>query len=347
MGPLATALSFLLLSFAVTSALIIPFINVLYRLRFQRTAGSTKDAFGKLTPIFNTYHKSKAGVPIGGGLLIIVVVTVLFGLSILILNYFNRDITSIHRNQMAEVFILLFTFLSFGALGLYDDIKKFFNLKSEGFFGLKLSHKLALQIILATTIASMTYYWLGIDILNIPFLGAWHLGILFIPFATFMIVAFSNAVNITDGLDGLAPGILMISLFALWFLSASILDVPLTIFIALWLGAIISFLYFNVFPARIFLGDVGSLAFGATLAVIGLLLGKVIALNVIGFIFVLEITSSFIQLVSKKFRKRKVFPAAPIHLTLQAWGWEEPKIVQRAWLVQIMLTIFGLWLAVL
>jgi len=117
--------------------------------------------------------------------------------------------------------------------------------------------------------------------------------------------------------------------------------------LALFIGSLISFLYFNVFPARIFMGDVGSLAFGATLAVVGLLLGKVIALVVISFIFVLEISTSLIQLFSKKFLKRKVFPAAPIHLSLQKLGWEEPKIVQRAWLLQIMLTIFGVWLAVL
>jgi phospho-N-acetylmuramoyl-pentapeptide-transferase len=92
------------------------------------------------------------------------------------------------------------------------------------------------------------------------------------------------------------------------------------------------------------MGDVGSLAFGATLAVVGLLLGKAFALVVIGFIFVLEISSSFAQLMSKKFLKRKILPAAPFHLTLQKYGWEEPKIVQRAWLIQILLTLFGLWL---
>lgn len=122
---------------------------------------------------------------------------------------------------------------------------------------------------------------------------------------------------------------------------------PLSMFLALWLGAIISFLYFNIFPARLFLGDVGALAFGATLAVVGLLLGKVIALVVIGFIFVFEIFTSTAQMLSKKFRKKKLFPVSPFHLWLQYHGWEEPKIVQRAWLVQIMLTIFGVWLAML
>ena len=92
------------------------------------------------------------------------------------------------------------------------------------------------------------------------------------------------------------------------------------------------------------MGDVGSLSFGATLAVVGLLIGKPFALIIIGFIFVMEITSSFAQLLSKRFFKKRLLPAAPIHLTLQKMGWEEPKIVQRAWLLQILLTIFGVWL---
>ena len=347
MGPFATALGILMLAFVVTSILIIPFVNLLYRLKFLRAHQITTDAFGKLTPIFYKFHRSKAGVPVGGGLLVIFVVSVLFAITIPILSYSGRDITSVYRNLNAEMYIIFFTMISFGLLGLYDDIKKFFRFKPVGFFGLTLKFKLILQIILASIISILLYKTLGINFIHVPFIGIIPLGALFVPFATITIVSFSNAVNITDGLDGLASGSLMISLFGLWFLSAAILDVPLTVFLALWLGSLISFLYFNVFPARIFMGDVGSLAFGATLAVVGLLLGKVVALVIIGFIFVLEISSSLLQLVSKKWRKKKIFPAAPIHLTLQAYGWEEPKIVQRAWLLQIMLTIFGVWLAVL
>ncbi|MFH0943390.1 MAG: phospho-N-acetylmuramoyl-pentapeptide-transferase, partial [Candidatus Beckwithbacteria bacterium] len=136
-------------------------------------------------------------------------------------------------------------------------------------------------------------------------------------------------------------------LFAFWFLSASILDTPLSFFLALWLGSLISFLYFNVYPARIWLGDVGALAFGATFAVVGLLLGKVMALLIIGGIFIIEILSSFLQLLSKKFTGKKLFPVSPLHLWLQLIGWEEPKIVTRAILAGIMLAIFGVWLAVI
>ncbi len=347
MGSLSLVLGFLIFSFIVTSIFIVPFINTLYRFKFQRAQQTTRDAFGKLTPIFDAFHHHKVGVPVGGGLLVIIVVALLFALIFPLLQMYGIPVTSVYTDHRAEVNVIFFTLLSFGILGLYDDVKKFFRFEKTGFFGLRLKHKLLLQIILALIVACMLYFNLGISFVHVPFIGTFHLGLFYIPFAAFTIVAFTNAVNITDGLDGLASGTLMISLFGLWFLSASILDMPLALFLALWIGSLISFLYFNVFPARMFMGDVGALAFGATLAVVGLLLGKVIALGVIGFIFVMEITSSFLQLVSKRFRHKKIFPAAPFHLWLQKHGWEEPKIVQRAWLVQILLTMFGVWLAVI
>lgn len=344
---MALLLGLLLFSFTVTSIAIVPFINLLYQLKFQRAHQITKDAFGKRTPIFDKFHSQKAGTPVGGGLLIVILVSILFATILPILSFLGIEITSVYQNAQAEINILFFTFLSFSILGFYDDIKKFFGFKQSGFFGMRLRVKLFLQIALATIISCMMYFSLGISILHIPFIGTFQLGMGFIPFATFVIVAFANAVNITDGLDGLASGILLISLFGLWFLSASILDIPLSIFIAMWLGSLVSFLYFNVFPARLFMGDVGSLSFGATLAVIGLLLGKTVALIIIGFIFVLEISSSAAQLLSKKYLGKKIIAATPFHLFLQHHGWEEPKIVQRAWLVQIMLTLFGVWLAVI
>lgn len=347
MSSLALSLGFLIFSFIFTFLSIVPFINLLYHLKFQRAQQVTRDAFGKMTPIFDKFHGFKAGVPVGGGLLVIMVVSALFALILPLFPLFGIEVTSVYASYQAEINVLFFTFFSFGILGLYDDIKKFFGFQKEKFFGLRLSHKLGLQIVLATITAAMLYFNLGISILHVPFFGTFHLGWWFIPFAIFVIVAFANAVNITDGLDGLASGTLMISLFGLWFLSSTILDVPLSLFLVLWIGSLISFLYFNVFPARLFMGDVGAMAFGATLAVVGLLLGKTIALVVIGFVFVFEITTSFAQLLSKRFLKRKLIPAAPFHLTLQQYGWEEPKIVQRVWLIQIILTLFGVWLAVI
>jgi phospho-N-acetylmuramoyl-pentapeptide-transferase len=347
MGSLALLLGFLMFSFIVTSTFIIPFINTLYALRFQRAEQKTLDAFGKRTPIFDKFHQQKAGVPVGGGLLVVTIVSLLFMFLMPILSVIGIDVTSNYTNIRMEINVVFFTFLSFAILGLYDDIKKFFKFDKAAFFGLKLKHKFLLQILLALIISCLLYFNLGISIVNVPFVGTLHLGLFYIPFSVFVIVSFANALNITDGLDGLASGVLMISLFGVWFLSASILDVPVSVFIALWLGSLVSFLYFNVFPARMFMGDVGALSFGATLAVIGLLLGKSIAFAVIGAIFVFEIATSLMQLISKKIWKRKLFPAAPFHLFLQNYGWEEPKIVQRAWLVQIILTIFGVWLALI
>jgi phospho-N-acetylmuramoyl-pentapeptide-transferase len=347
MGALALLLGVLLFSFIVTSVAIVPFVNLLYDLKFQRAKQKTLDAFGHRTLIFDKFHKAKAGVPVGGGLLVITVVSLLFAFVLPLLQIFGIKITSNYQNVRAEINIIFFTFLSFAILGLYDDVKKFFQFNNDEFFGLRLKHKLILQTVLALIIAVMIYFTLGITFVNIPFIGTFNMGWFYIPFATFVIVAFANAVNITDGLDGLAAGILMISLFGIWFLSASILDIPVSLFIALWLGSLVSFLYFNIFPARMFMGDVGALSFGATLAVLGLLLGKSVAVAIIGFIFVLEIFSSLLQLLSKKFWGKKLFPVAPFHLFLQDYGWEEPTIVHRAWLAQIMLTIFGVWLAVI
>ena len=345
MGSIVLFLGILLFSFIITSLAVVPSINLLYRLKFRRAKQTTLDAFGKRTPIFDKFHNKKAGVPVGGGLLVVLVVAALFFLIIPLLNYFGIEITSIHNNIQAELNILFFTWLSFALLGLYDDLKKTFGLSKSKFFGLRIREKLLLQVVLAVIIACMLHYQLEISILHIPFVGTFDLGWFYIPFASFVIVAFTNAVNITDGLDGLASGLLMVGLFGLWILSSSIVDVPLSVFIALWLGALISFLYFNVYPARIIMGDVGALSFGASLAVVGLLLGKVFTLLVIGFLFVVEIASTLLQLLSKKYLHKKILPASPLHLTLQERGWDEPKIVQRAWLVQIMLTIFGLWLA--
>lgn len=348
MNSLALFLGLLIFSFILTSVSIVPFINMLYVLKFRRAKqNNTKDMFGQETPIFNKFHQGKAGTPIGGGLLVIMVVALVFAVILPLLHLSGIEITSVYEHYQHEVNIIFFTFLSFALLGLYDDIKKFFGFEKSGFFGLRVRFKLLIQVILAVTIALMLFFNLGISFLHIPFIGTFELGWCYIPFASLVIIAFANAVNITDGLDGLASGILMISLFGLWLLSASILDVPLAVFLALWIGSLVSFLYFNVYPARMMMGDVGALSFGATLAVVGLLLGKVVALLVIGFIFVFEAATSLIQIVSKQTRNKKVFPAAPIHLTLQQYGWEEPKIVQRAWLVQIMLTLFGVWLAVI
>lgn len=335
------------LSFFISSFLFVPFIDLLYRFKFQRADQVTLDPFNKKTPIFDKFHKHKAGTPVGGGILIIIVVLFSFTAFISIMALTQQQIISNYQSIASEIKILLFTFLSFSFLGLYDDLKKMFFWEDSSFFGLKLRHKLLIEIILATIIAYWMFAELKIQIINIPYLGVFDITWWYIPFAAFVIVGFSNAVNITDGLDGLSCGVLLIALFAFWAISLSILDTPLLIFISVWIGGLLAFLYFNIYPARLILGDSGALSFGATFAVIGLLLGKVFALGIIGGVFIVEISTTFIQLLSKKYRGKRVFPASPLHLWLQYRGWEEPKIVMRAWLAAILFAMLGLMIAFL
>ncbi len=339
-------LGLLLISFFANSIFYIPFINLLYRLKFQRQKQKTKDVFKRPTPIFDRFHRKKVGTPVGGGLLIIVSVTIFFSVAIMILPYFWVKITSIYGSLLyEEIRVLLFTFLSFALLGIYDDIRKTFVFPGDDFFGMRLRHKLFFEIVLSLVIAFWLYAKLKISILHIPFLGVIDLGILYVPFAALVILSFTNAFNISDGLDGLAAGLLMIALISFWVISSNILDTPLSLFIALWLGALIAFLYFNIYPARIFLGDVGALSFGATLGVIGLLLGKIFPLLLIGGLFVGEAASSLVQLIHKRIYGKKIFAAAPLHLWLQYKSWNEPKIVMRFWLIGAVLALIGLWIA--
>jgi len=340
-------LGILLFSFVFNAFLMVPFINLLYKIRFQRQKQKTKDPFNKLTPIFDFFNKKKAGVPVGGGVMIVSTTLFLYVFFLFLFYLFSVPIISIFKNVFKEAVIVFFTFFSFAFLGFYDDINKIFIAKKHAFFGLRLRHKLILEIFLALIIGYWLYYWLGINFVHIPFLGILNLGPFYILFAAFVIIAFANAFNITDGLDGLAGGVLLINILVFWTISASLLDTVLSVFLAIWIGALITFLYFNVNPARIILGDTGSLSFGATFAIIGLLLGKALLLPIIGLVFVAEIGSSLLQLLSKKYLRRKFFPVAPLHLYFQLKGWSEPKVVFRFWLTAIIASLFGLWIAFL
>lgn len=338
-------LGFLLFSFTINAALIVPFINLLYSLKFQRPGRGTTDFMGTVNSIFNKLHKKKVGTPVGGGLLIIVTTTILFALVMGMLSLVGADLHSVYSYR-DEINVIFATFILYGLLGLYDDIIKFFG-KTTHLVGISWRFKFVAQLVIGLGIGWYLYAVLGISIINIPYFGVIDLGWAFVPLASFILTAFSNAVNVTDGLDGLAGGLLMITLFALIILATSILDTPITLFIALWLGAILAFLYFNTYPARLTMGDVGALSFGATLAVIGLMLGKIVAVTVIGGLFVLEIASSSLQMFGKRYLGRRLLPLSPLHLWLQSIGWEETKIVSRAWLASIILALFGLWLAFL
>jgi phospho-N-acetylmuramoyl-pentapeptide-transferase len=343
---LPLALGLILFSFLITSLLIVPYINLLYKLKLTRKKEAPPS--GKI-PLFDKLHDVKAGTPLGGGILIIAVVSLLFALLFPFASRMGVYIRSSY-NFKSELLVIFFTFLSFGCLGLYDDLIKIFVKPTKGtiglWFGLNRKQKFILQWILGFIVGYILYHNLGIDLLHIPLIDkTFHMGVWFVPFSAFVIVSFTNAFNITDGLDGLAVGLLIICLAAFGAIAATTLDTPLSLFSALLFGSLISFMYFNVWPARIFLGDAGALSFGATLAIIGLLTGSIVALVVIGGLFVLEMASSIIQIIGWRYFNKPVLPLAPLHNTFLAKGWEEPKIVMRALLTGFVLAIFGLWMA--
>lgn len=290
------------------------------------------------TPIHNKLLAGKdVDTPVGGGILIIFILTTLTLATFLLTKY----------QLNSAVYILIITLLSFGFIGILDDLRKIFISFSGKYAGIRGRYLLTLQLLFATVISSLLYFIGGYNNIFIPIMGNIILGWWYIPLAIFIIISFANAYNISDGLDGLSTGLLIICLFAFLVLASSVLNQNLAIFVGVWIGALIAYLYFNVYPARIYLGDAGAFGFGATLAVIGLLTGKILGLAVIGGIYVVIIASSTIQILSKKILGRKILPVAPIHMYFKYIGWEEPKIVTRFWLAGSILAIFGLWLALL
>lgn len=314
----------------------VPFIDFLFYLkrRFEKIQLQSKKSE---TPIHDQLMKADIDTPSGGGILLIIILVVLS------LGYTIFSPTP----DIVSLAIILFTIVSFGALGLADDIKLILTRRQGKFLGLGRKKMLLVQVSLALLISTMLYFWGGLNNIYISGLGNLVIDFWYIPLSAFVIVAFANAYNISDGLDGLSAGLLLICLFAFLALTAQNLDLTLASFIGIWIGILFSYLYFNVWPARIFLGDGGAFAFGATLAVVGLLTGKILALAIIGGMFVVIIFSSLLQILSKKFLNKKILPVAPLHMYFKYIGWEEPKIVSRFWLAGGVFAILGLWIALL
>lgn len=315
----------------------VPFIDFLFYLKRKFEKKEYQKQEVSKNPIHDKLMRNDLGTPSGGGILLIAIVTVLSLIYSQVA--YLRDSTSLK--------ILLFTMLSFGGLGLIDDIR-WITIKRKGkILGLGRKEIFFIQLIFSFFIAAMLYYLAGLNNIYISGIGNLVIGAWYIPLAAFVIIAFSNAYNISDGLDGLSAGLLTICLFALLALASATLDLTLGAFIGIWVGSLFAYLYFNVYPARIFLGDAGGFAFGATLAVVGLLTGKILALGVIGGMYILIVSSSLLQILTKKVLNKKLFSVAPIHMYFKYIGWEEPKIVMRFWLAGAILAILGLWLALL
>ncbi len=317
----------------------VPFINLLYYLKFQQPRNLSIDSRGQKT-LYNDLHGWKVGTPIGGGILIIFA-TFFFSLIFYALTKFRW-------NWTAQ--ILFLTLFLFGALGLYDDLKKFFHRPSTGIWALRIRYKFALQWVGALLISFLLWRYMGLDSVSLPYFWGeltFTLGPFYILFAATLIVFFSNAFNISDGMDGLASGLLLLSLAGLWILCQQTpFHGDIGVFIATLFGALIPFLYFNIYPARIFMGDTGALAFGALLAVIALMINQGLVLFLLGGVFVVEALSSLIQLFSIAWRNgKKIFLIAPLHHHLEAKGWSETKVTMRLWLFGLVCLVSALFWA--
>ncbi len=290
-----------------------------------------------------TRHLSKNGTPtMGGGLIL---------LALLLPTLLWADLTNRY------VWLVLLTTLGFGLLGFLDDYKK---IQDKNGMGIKARYKFPIQVAMGLVTSTILFEVFGQDSrLAFPFfkrlmpnLGDWY-----VPFGMLVIVGAANAVNLTDGLDGLAIGPVLIasgtfilfSYLAGHYQLATYLQIPfvrgsgeLTILCGSLLGAGLGFLWFNTYPAQVFMGDVGSLALGAALGTIALVTKQEFLLVIVGGIFVAETLSVIIQVISFRLRGRRVFRMAPIHHHFELKGWAEPKIIVRFWIIGIILGLIAI-----
>ena len=328
--------SFWLATFLLWFFLIPSFIDILINLKLWKQIREEATIW-KATE-FLKLHKKKAWTPTMGWAIILAVVFFMVFMSI-ILQYFWFSTHSLLNQQ--ETYLSLFTLASVWLMWLVDD---YMNIKWIGRTKwLSVKFKM-FWLILFATLGALWFYmklWRFDKNLAVPFIDTWlDIGMWFIPLFIFMIVAFSNSVNVSDGLDGLAWWLLLFSYsvyayitYDQWLFLLSTLCVSI-----IW--ALVAFLWFNVKPAKFYMGDVWSLALWANLAIMAMLTNTIFVLIIIGLLFILESLSVIIQLTSKKLRNgKKVFKIAPFHHHLEAIGWAEENVVFRLWILWIIFSV--------
>lgn len=290
------------------------------------------------TPIFSLLHKGKENIPTMGGILIWVTVVVL---------------SLLFNSTRSQTWLPLFTLVTAAVLGLVDDLFNIYRIGPNG-GGVRERHKLIWQLAIAFVGAWWFYSKLGWSDptihpgILIPGIGEVFVGWWYVPIFVFTIVATSNAVNITDGLDGLAAGLLTMAFTAYSIIALSEGSFSLAAFCGTVVGALLAFLWFNIYPARFFMGDTGSLALGATLGVIAMLTNTLAVLPVIASVFVAETLSVILQVGYRKCTQgKKLFRLAPIHHHFEALGWPETKVTMRFWVIGAISAIVGIVLALL
>ena len=287
---------------------------------------------GEKAAVFSKLHaeKHKRNIPFMAG-----------GITITAIAAVTITIGNLSREQ---TYLPLAAMIGAGLVGLADDI---INIKGIGAGGLTTRVKFGLITAVAALGAWFMYFKLGYDSFNLTFVGDIGVGWLMIPIFIFVVVATANAVNISDGLDGLAGGLLVSAYAAFGFIAFMQNNLGIAAFCMTVVGALLSYVWFNIFPARFFMGDVGSFALGTGLGVVAMLTGTLVLLPVIGIVFVVEAGSSALQISSKKIRGKKIFRSAPIHHHFEAVGWPETKVTMRFWIVGQVAAIMGIMLAIL
>lgn len=288
---------------------------------------------GEKASIFYKLHlaKHERQVPTMAGLVaILAVAAVTIGLNL----------------SRSQTWLPLAAFLAAGAIGFLDD---WINIKGTGGgkAGLRSRIKFGLILSVAVSGALYFYYKLGYDLIHVPAMGDFSIGWLYIPLFIGVVVSTANAVNITDGMDGLSGDLLSTAFGAYGVIAYFQGNYGIAGFCAAVVGAVTAYTWFNVHPARFFMGDTGSFALGTALGVVAMLTNAVFVLPIIGGVFVMEAGSSLVQILSKKIFKRKVFRSAPLHHHLEAIGWPEPKVTMRLWILGRMFGAIGLILGLL
>ncbi len=328
-----TTLSFLVALFWMPTLL-----NILRKNNIGKKIRDEKD-----TPIFSKLHKKKEGTPTMGGVLIwgtVLFLALLFYLFQDVFGAFNL-FKKLNFLTQKETLLPLGALVASAVVGLFDDLFNVMRIGANG-GGLRVRHRLIIYTLIAIVGAWWFYYKLDWDVMHVPFMGNFEIGLWYIPVFIFIIVATSHSVNLTDGLDGLAGGTLLISFAAYGAIAFTQGRYDLSAFCGAIIGALVAFLWFNINPAKFFMGDTGSMSLGVTLGMVALLTNYALLLPIIGFVFVLETGSVLTQMTSKKLFRKKVFLSSPLHHHLEAKGWHESTIVMRFWLLSGISAVVGL-----
>ncbi|MDP1719266.1 MAG: phospho-N-acetylmuramoyl-pentapeptide-transferase [bacterium] len=326
-----------LASFLVALALTPLVSKLLYRFHAAKQI-RTSDA----APIFSSMHAKKAGTPTMGGVIIWATVLGMAMLFLILSSLFGGVWNYLNFIDRAQTYLPLAAMLIAAILGLADDILGVLKIGPYG-GGLRMSQKIVLYLVLAVIGALWFYYRLDWSTLHIPFFGNVGIGWWYVPLFVFIIVASAFSSNETDGLDGLAGGVLLFSFSALTVVAFAIGRYDLATFSGVIIGALLAFLWFNIYPAKFFMGDTGSMSLGITMGVIAMLTNTTLLLPFFAFILVLESVSVIIQVISKKLRNgKKVFLSAPIHHHFEALGWPETQVTMRFWIISAVFSAIGL-----